>query len=180
MTTIQGNGYNPDTLILTPANAEALEVLVSGISGGVNDYVFSLAGLAPNNISGLNKRVSKTIPAAAVVDSQALGKPYTSPVTLARFEADAGTTNRGNVRMELNAVFGGERTGRTVRRHRGRSDIRRYRIASANGVDRRRARERRPGATRRTASSSTSSSGTPLTQTVSPPGAGVCGTSASR
>jgi hypothetical protein len=32
-----------------------------------------------------------------------------------RFEADAGTTNRGNVRMELNAVFGGERTGAAVR-----------------------------------------------------------------
>jgi hypothetical protein len=41
------------------------------------------------------------VPAAAVVDSKALGKRYTSPVTLARFEADAGTTNRGNVRMEL-------------------------------------------------------------------------------
>jgi HK97 family phage prohead protease len=30
MTTIMGNGYNPDTLLLTPANAEALDVLVSG------------------------------------------------------------------------------------------------------------------------------------------------------
>ena len=100
MTTIMGNGYNPDTLILTPATSEALDVLVSGISGGVNDYVFPPASLAPNNIFGLNKRVSKTIAAPAVVDSRALGKLYTSPVTLARFEADSGTTNRGNVRME--------------------------------------------------------------------------------
>jgi hypothetical protein len=115
MTTIMGNGYSPDTLLLTPANAEALDVLVSGISGGVNDYVFQPASSAPNQIFGLNKRISKTIPAAAVVDSQALGKLYASPVTLARFEADAGTTNRGNVRMELNAVFGGERTGAAVR-----------------------------------------------------------------
>ena len=115
MTTIMGNGYNPDTLLLTPANAEALDVLVSGISGGVNDYVFAPAQLAPNNIFTLNRRISKTIPAATVVDSQALGKLYTSPVTLARFEADAGTTNRGNVRMELNGVFGGERTGAAVR-----------------------------------------------------------------
>jgi hypothetical protein len=30
-------------------------------------------------------------------------------------EADAGTTNRGNARMELNAVFGGERTGAALR-----------------------------------------------------------------
>lgn len=52
----------------------------------------------------MNRRISKTIPAPAVFDSQALGKLYASPVTLARFEADAGTTNRGNVRMELNSV----------------------------------------------------------------------------
>ncbi len=115
MTSIMSNGYAPDTLILTPANAEALDVLVSGISGGVNDYVFAPASFAPGQIFGLNRRVSKTIPAAAVVDSSALGRLYTSPVTLARFEADAGTTNRGNVRMELNAVFGGERTGAAVR-----------------------------------------------------------------
>jgi HK97 family phage prohead protease len=115
MTTIQGNGYNPDTLLLTPANAEALDTLVSGIAGGTSDFVFAPANFAPNQIYGLNKRISKDIPAATVVDSSALGKLYTSPVTLARFEADAGTTNRGNVRMELNAVFGGERTAAAVR-----------------------------------------------------------------
>jgi uncharacterized protein len=115
MTTIMNNGYNPDTLLLTTADAEALDVLVSGISGGVNDFVFPPATLAPANIFTLNRRISKTIPATAVVDSRALGKLYASPVTLARFEADSGTTNRGNVRMELNAVFGGERTGAAVR-----------------------------------------------------------------
>jgi Escherichia/Staphylococcus phage prohead protease len=115
MTTIMAAGYNPDTLLLTPANAETLDTLVSGVTGGTNDYVFAPANLAPNQIFGLNKRISKTVPAAAVVDSKALGKLYTSPVTLARFEADAGTTNRGNVRMELNAVFGGERTAAAVR-----------------------------------------------------------------
>lgn len=114
MTTIMSNGYYPDTLLLTPANAEALDILVSGISGGTNDYVFAPGQFAPS-IFNLNRRISKTIPAAAVVDSTALGKMYASPVTLARFEADGGTTNRGNVRMELNAVFGGERTGAAVR-----------------------------------------------------------------
>jgi hypothetical protein len=87
MTTIMASRYNPDTLILTPANAETLDTLVSGISG-TNDYVFPPATVAPGQIFGLNRRVSKTIPAAAVVDSQALRKPYTSPVTVARFEAD--------------------------------------------------------------------------------------------
>ena len=67
------------------------------------------------NIFGLAVRVSKTVPAPTVVDSTALGKLYASPVTLARFEADAGTTNRSNVRMELNAVFGVERTAAAIR-----------------------------------------------------------------
>jgi hypothetical protein len=115
MTTIMGNGYNPDTLLLTPANAEALDLAVSGISGGTQDFVFTPAQFAPGTIFGMQRRISKTIPAAAVVDSQALGKLYASPVTLARFEADAGTTNRSNVRMELNAVFGGERQNAAVR-----------------------------------------------------------------
>jgi uncharacterized protein len=115
MTTMYGNGYNPDTLVLTPANAEALDVLVSGISGGVNDYVFKPADFAPGTIFGLTKRISKTIPAPAVVDSKALGKYYMSPVELARFEENAGATNTSLVRMELNAVFGGERTTAAVR-----------------------------------------------------------------
>jgi len=55
------------------------------------------------------------IPRPPSFDSQALGKFYASPVQLARFEADSGTTNRGNVRMGLNAVFGGERQNAAVR-----------------------------------------------------------------
>lgn len=115
ITTVQANGYNPDVLILTPANAEALDVLVSGISGGTNDYLFGPGGFAPGTLFGLNKRISKTIPAPVVADSTALGKLYTSPVSLARFEADGGTTNRSNVRLELNAVFGVERQNAAVR-----------------------------------------------------------------
>ena len=38
-----------------------------------------------------------------------------SPVSLERFEADAGTTNRSNVRLELHAAFGVERTEAAVR-----------------------------------------------------------------
>jgi len=115
MTTLWAAGYNPDTLLLTPANAEALDLAVSGITGGTQDFVFTPAQFAPGTIFGMQRRISKTIPAAAVVDSQALGKYYTSPVSLARFEADAGTTNRSNVRLELNAVFGLERAAAAVR-----------------------------------------------------------------
>ena len=115
MTTILANGYSPDTLILTPANAEALDVLVSGISGGTNDYVFGAGSFAPGTIFGLNKRISKTIPAPAVVDSKALGKLYASRVSLAKFEENAGKSNTSLVRLETHAVFGLERSAATVR-----------------------------------------------------------------
>ncbi len=115
MTTIAGNGYNADTLILSPANAEALDVLVSGISGGTNDFVFGAGSFAPGTIFGLNKRISKTIPAATVVDSTALGKLYASRVSLARFEENAGKTNTSLVRLETHAVFGVERQNAAVR-----------------------------------------------------------------
>jgi hypothetical protein len=115
MTTILNSGYSPDTLLLTPANSEALDVAVSGISGGTQDFVFEPGQFAPGTIFGLQKRICKTIPAAAVVDSNALGKYYVTPVDLAHFEENAGATNSTLVRMELNAVFGGERTAAAVR-----------------------------------------------------------------
>ena len=115
MTTIQASGYNPDTLLLPPTSAEALDTLRATSTAGEQYYVFAPAQLAPRNIYGLSVRIAKDIPAPTVVDSSALGKLYTSPVTLARFEADSGTTNRGNVRMELNGVFGVERTAAAVR-----------------------------------------------------------------
>jgi hypothetical protein len=74
MTTLWAVGYNPDTLLLTPANAETLDLAVTGISGGTQDFVFTPAQFAPGTIFGMQRRISKTIPAAAVVDSQAFGK----------------------------------------------------------------------------------------------------------
>jgi uncharacterized protein len=115
MTTIYAAGYNPDTLILTPAAAEALDVLVTGIASGVNDYVFAPANFAPDRIFGMQRRMSKTIPATAVVDAQAFGKLYAGPVALASFEENAGKTNSSLVRFEGNAVFGTERQNAAVR-----------------------------------------------------------------
>jgi hypothetical protein len=100
MTTIQASGYNPDTLVLTPANAETLDTLVSGITGADNDYVFGGGRFAPGQLFGLNVRISKSVPAPVVVDSTAFGKLYSSPITLARFEQDAGATNQSTVRLE--------------------------------------------------------------------------------
>ena len=115
MTTIMASGYNPDTLVLTPANAEALDTLRATTTASEQYYVFAPAQLAPRQIFGLNVRISKTAAAPFVADSTALGKMYASPVTLARFEADSGTTNTSNVRLELHAVFGTERQDAAVR-----------------------------------------------------------------
>jgi hypothetical protein len=115
MTTLWAAGYNPDTLLLTPANAETLDLAVNGISGGTQDFVFTPAQFAPGSIFGMQRRISKTIPAAAVADSQAFGKLYAGPVALASFEENAGKTNSSLVRFEGNAVFGVERRNAAVR-----------------------------------------------------------------
>lgn len=113
MSTVMSSGYNPDTVILTPANAEALDTLQT--VGSEKFYVFAAGGLAPRQLFGLQTRISKTFPAPVVVDSRAFGKMYTSPLSLASFEANAGTTNTQNIRAELNAVFGTERQAAAVR-----------------------------------------------------------------
>ena len=75
----------------------------------------SAGAFAPGTIFGLNKRISKTIAAAGVVDAKALGKLYASRVSLARFEENAGKTNTSLVRLETHAVFGLERSAAAVR-----------------------------------------------------------------
>jgi hypothetical protein len=50
-----------------------------------------------------------------VVDSEAFGRLYASPLSLQRFEVDAGLTNRSNYRLEGHATFGVERVTAGVR-----------------------------------------------------------------
>jgi hypothetical protein len=113
MSTIQMAGYNPDTLIVDPATAEQLDTLKT--SGPELIYVFGPARMAPAQVYGLNVRISKTIPAPAVVDSAAFGKMYASPVSLQTFEENDGSTNTSLVRLELHAAFGTERQDAAVR-----------------------------------------------------------------
>jgi HK97 family phage prohead protease len=103
-------GYNPDTLILTPANSETIDLLQSGGTVGYpGGYTFGAGQFGPPRIFGMNVRVSKNIGQPVVVDSNAFGKLYASPVSLATFEEGAGLTNSSLVRFEGNAVFGIER-----------------------------------------------------------------------
>jgi phage head maturation protease len=115
ITTLRAAGYNPDTLVLTPAADEALDVMVSGITGGTADFVFAPGQFSSDSFFRMNRRVSKTIAAPVVFDSQAFGKLYVSPVSLARFEEAAGSTNTSLVRLETTGVFGVERQTAAIR-----------------------------------------------------------------
>jgi Escherichia/Staphylococcus phage prohead protease len=110
ITALQALGYSPDTVVLTPAAAEGLDTLVSGITGATADWA-----TIPSWFNQLRRVVSKTIPAPAVLDASVFGTLYVSPVSVARFEVDDGTTNRSNVRMECNAAFGVERQDAALR-----------------------------------------------------------------
>lgn len=111
---IQAAGYNPDTLIVDPTTAESLDTLLATATAGEEFYVFSPGQAAPS-IFGLNRRVSKDAPAPVVLDSQAFGRLYASPVSLARFEENSGSTNTSTVRLEGHAAFGTERLAAAVR-----------------------------------------------------------------
>lgn len=96
-------GYNPDTLILTPSNGESIDLLMSGGTAGCpGGYVFGAGQFGPPTVFGMNVRISKNIANPTLVDSQAFGKLYVSPVSLASFEENAGKTNSSLVRFECN------------------------------------------------------------------------------
>jgi HK97 family phage prohead protease len=107
ITLVQAEGYNPDTLVLRPADSEALDVLTT--SGPEEAYVFGPARFAPGQLFGLSVRVSKSADSPVVLDSQAVGRLYVSPLSLQRFEENNGTTNTSTMRLEGTAQFGTER-----------------------------------------------------------------------
>jgi HK97 family phage prohead protease len=104
-------GYAADTLIIDASGAENLDLLRS--SGDEEFYVWS-PGQPAGPLFGLNRRVTKAA-GTAVVDSEAFGRLYASPLQLQRFEVDAGLTNRSNYRLEGHATFGVERLTAGVR-----------------------------------------------------------------
>jgi hypothetical protein len=114
ITVMRASGYNPNLLILTPAADEALDLLVSGVTGGTADYVFSPGQFGPE-LWGLTRRVSKSIPASAIVDTRVFGKLYASRVSLARFEENSGASNTSLIRLETHGVFGVERSAGAIR-----------------------------------------------------------------
>jgi len=110
-TVVDSNGYNPDVLAIDPAGAESLDLLKS--SGTEALYVFNAGAAAPAPY-GLEVRVWKQA-GTALLDSQAFGHMYIAPFELRLFEADAGTTNKQNVRLETNAGYAVERVSAGLR-----------------------------------------------------------------
>jgi hypothetical protein len=106
VTAVTAGGYNPDTLIIDPAGAEALDLFRDGAAPG--GYVFGPGRFSPSQLFGLDVRVSQTA-GTAIVDADAYGKLYVSPISLSRFEENAGATNTSTVRLEGHAAFGTER-----------------------------------------------------------------------
>jgi len=115
MTTLYADGYNPDTIILTPAAAEALDVLVTGLTNGSADFVFPAGGFSPDRVFSMRKIISKAVPSTTILDSRAYGQLYVSPAQLTTHEQDGGLTNKSRVRLELNAACGVERQDAAVR-----------------------------------------------------------------
>ena len=89
--------------------------MVSGISGGTADFTFGPGSFAPGTLFGLRRVESKVLAAPVALDSKAHGKLYLSPISLARFEENAGRTNTSLVRLEGHAAYGTERTAAAVR-----------------------------------------------------------------
>jgi hypothetical protein len=110
------NGYNPNVLILTPANSETIDLLQSGgTAGWPGAYTFGAGQFGPPRIFGMEVRVSKNIGNPTLVDSSAYGRLYAGPVSLQRFEENAGASNSSLLRFEGNALFNVERSTAAVR-----------------------------------------------------------------
>jgi hypothetical protein len=115
VTTLRASGYSPNLILLTPAASEALDVLVTGLTGGSADFVFGPAQFAPGTLFGIPRAESKVLTWQVVMDTRAHGALYLSPISLARFEESAGATNTSTVRLEGHAQYGTERTAAAIR-----------------------------------------------------------------
>jgi hypothetical protein len=103
VTVIRAAGFQPDTLVLSPEDAESLELTTVGSD---NLYLFSLRTTGnASPLFGLTIRESKSATTPLVFDSSAFATLYTSPVSI---QSDGGGDNFKNntlvFRAELNAT----------------------------------------------------------------------------
>ncbi len=106
---IQDAGYQPDVIVLPPATAALIDTMVTGASGATADFINGPATSAPDRLFGVPRRISKAAAAPIVMDTTAFGRLYSSAVSLAVFEENAGRTNTSLIRLECHAAVGVER-----------------------------------------------------------------------
>jgi hypothetical protein len=94
------HGYAPSVVAAAPEDLIGLTLLKQPTSG---DYVFSHGGDMP--LQGLRRVAVSGLDTPYVLDPSALGTLYMSPVRIASFEEEAGSTNTSTVRIEANGVF---------------------------------------------------------------------------
>jgi hypothetical protein len=99
-------GYSPSVFAASPEDLIALLLLQQpGTAGG---YVFSGNAMP---LDGLRRIAVPGLTTPMVIDPLALGEFHTSPVRLAVFKENSGTTNSSTVRIESNGVFVVQRVG---------------------------------------------------------------------
>jgi hypothetical protein len=94
MTVVQAAGYNPNTVALSPADAEALDLELLDILNSTNTL--------PN--WGLDIRIGKSVTTGFVFDRSAFATVHASPLEVAAFEENDGATNSHLIRAEMNAI----------------------------------------------------------------------------
>jgi hypothetical protein len=115
ITSITNAGYAPNYLVIDAAGAEALDLFTQTPASGGTLYSWGAPGqYAPGSVFGLGVRITKNS-GTAVVDSRNFGRLYLSPLTLSRFEENAGQTNTSTVRLEGSGAYGVERLTAALR-----------------------------------------------------------------
>jgi hypothetical protein len=93
---VRASGYSPDLVVVSPADALAIQLLV--MSGG-DSYAFS------QQLPSFVVTPAVADGAGFVADSSALGTLFLGPFTFAVFEEANGTTNSSTVRAESSGRF---------------------------------------------------------------------------
>ena len=115
ITTIEGNGYAPDVVILRPQDAEALDLMKATATAGETIYVFPPGAGAPRTIWTLRAYVAKSAAAPVVADSSAVASAVPVADDARAIRGNSGQTNTSTVRLEGHALFNVERIQAAVR-----------------------------------------------------------------
>ena len=94
MTVVEAAGFSPNTVALSPADAEALDLELLAILNSTNTL--------PN--SGLNVRVGKSVTTGFAFDRGAFATVHAKPAEIAAFEENDGASNSQLFRAEMDAM----------------------------------------------------------------------------